>query len=265
MPIFSIANTLLRRSKWLLRAAEEAVPLGLAWLTTDLADNAEATGDFEWRRFVYEVTRTTPSGTTEDRAQFKLDLINITSGDIDNTWTTGDLTTCHNALFALGTALKPYTAPTHSFDRIKAYRMRFNPVPDLKRPFADSGPPVWNAQSAQVGTGTGVLPYQVAATVTLRTAWPKHWGRIYLPGPHATAIDTTGRFTSTYRGGVNGAVDACLDTLAAADFFPVVPVGQLDKDPFHALLGVELNVTDDVPDVQRRRRPRSVAARSVSS
>lgn len=265
MPIFSIANTLLRRSKWLLRTAETVVPAGLAWLTSELSDNAQATAPFEWRRFIYQVSRTTPAGTTEDLAQFKFDFINITAGDIDSTWTSPDHTLVHNALNTMGTALKAVTAGTHSYDRVKAYRMRFNPVADVLRPFADTGPPVWNQANPQLGTGTGVLPYQVAATVTLRTGWPRHWGRIYLPGPHATSIDSVGRFTSTYRTAVNAAVDTMLDTCAAGDMFCVVPVGQLNKDPFHALLGVETNVTDDVPDVQRRRRPRTVAARTIST
>jgi hypothetical protein len=136
-------------------------------------------------------------------------------------------------------------------------------VPDLLRPFAETGPPsslVVIGPSA--GTGTGVLPYQTAPTVTFRTAWPKHWGRIYLPVPPAAALDSTGRFTSSYRSTMHTAVKALLGGLHDDGFYPVIPVGQLNKEPWHALLSVSAVVMDDIPDVQRRRRPRQVVSRT---
>lgn len=263
MTAFALSQSALKAARWAFRVAEYAVPAGLAWLEAELEDQADEPDPIEWRRFVVQATRNTPAGTVEDVAQFKLDLLNITAGVVDSSWTTADHTACHNAIYAMLQALQPYMATTHTFSRIKAYRMAFNDVADITRPFADSGAPVWNSAITLAGTGTGAQAYQVAGTVTFRTAWPRHWGRIYLPGPPTARLDAYGRFDATYRTSVDNAVTAGMTALRDADFFPVVPVGQLDKLPFHALLHVTACVVDDVPDVQRRRRPRQVLARST--
>jgi hypothetical protein len=82
-----------------------------------------------------------------------------------------------------------------------------------------------------------------------------------LPTPLSSTLDANGRLGATFRGTVTGAFKALGDTLADADFLPCVPVSDLNRQPYHALLGVTLYGMDDVPDVQRRRRPRQPALR----
>lgn len=262
MPLFGLSAASWKYAKTLLRVAGEAVPLGLAWLEDELAANAEAPDTLEWRRFVLRWSRATPAGTVEDYAQFKLDIVNVTDDELDTTWTTADNYVVRDAFAAWRTAMLASVSSSQTFAELRAYRMRFNPTPDLTRPFAETGPPTYVQTIAQAGTQTGTLPYQVAPTCTFRTAWAKHWGRIYVPTPGTAAVDSNGRLTSTYRTALQGATATMVSSLVDAGMYPVVPVGQLDKVPFHALLGITTVVVDDVPDVQRRRRPRRVAART---
>lgn len=262
MALLGLTSAQAKLAKWLLRQAGQVVPPALAWLTADLVANTEAPAELEWRRFVLRWSRSTPAGTSEDFAQFKLDLVNVTADALDTTWTQADYFAVRDAFATWRTGMLASISTSQSFTELKAYRMRFNPEPDLIRPFADTGPPQYLQTIAQAGTQTGTLPYQIAPTCTLRTGWPRHWGRFYAPTPGTAAIDSNGRLTSTYRSALQTATATMLSTLHDAGFYPVVPVGQLDKTPFHGLLSPTVIVVDDVPDVQRRRRPRQVAART---
>lgn len=264
MPLLGLTTAQAKLAKWLVRAAETAIPAGLAWLGSELTAQGEAPEALEWRRVVVTWTRSTPAGTVEDRAQFKLDLLNVTSDEVDVTWTSGDDTTVKNAFGTAVTALANLHGSHQVFREMKYYRMKFNPVPDIERPFMDTGPPTFVQDWTTNMTVASVLPYQVAPAVTLRTAWAKHWGRIYLPTPGTVHLDTNGRLTTTYRAGASAAVKTLLSTLHDAGFYPVIPVGQVNKNSFHGLLGVTAVVSDDVPDIQRRRRPKQAAVRTVA-
>lgn len=264
MALLGLTSANAKLAKWIIRGAGEAVPVGLAWLLDNLAGNGEAAESMEWRRFVIRWTRATPTGTVEDLAQFKIDLINITADEVDTSWTDADNALVRARINTFGVAIAPYCSSAQAFLEVRGYRMRFNPVGDLTRPFLDTGTPVYVNPFTQAMSGTPLVPYQVAPTVTFRTAWPKHWGRIYLPTPGSAALDTNGRLTSTYRTTVGTAAKTFLGGLHDDGFYPVIPVGQLDKQPFHALLGVTQVVVDDVPDVQRRRRPKMPAARTIA-
>lgn len=249
-----------------VKAAELAIPAGFAYLDGLLADSG--TGDpLEWRRFVLRVSRSSPSGTSEDIAQIKLDLVNLTGGTVDTSWTSGDYAAVKARLDTLTTALKPYMASVAAWSEYRAYHMSYNTTPDVLRPFVDTGPPLYVATATGAGTGVGVMPYQVAVSVTFRTAWPKHWGRVYMPLPWLSGglVDTFGRINPGYRTAVANLWHAALSGLADDGFLAVVPVGQVGKAPYHALLGVSDVVVDDVPDVVRRRRPRQVGARTVGA
>lgn len=263
MPLLGMTTAQAKLARWLIRAAGETIPAAVAWLAADLTGNVAAPETLEWRRFVLRWTRSTPAGTVEDFAQFKLDLLNITSDELDVTWTDADNAAVRALFNTFNVALSTYAANNQTSADLRAYRVRFNPVPDLLRPFADTGPPTYVSPMAQNWSATPGMPYQVAPTVTMRTGWAKHWGRAYLPTPGITHLDTNGRFTSAYRTGVGGLWKTMLGGLHDAGFYPVIPVGQVNKEPFHALLGVSAIVVDDVPDVQRRRRPKMAAVRSV--
>jgi hypothetical protein len=64
---------------------------------------------------------------------------------------------------------------------------------------------------------------------------------------------------------VLAAADTLYEAWAAAELFAVVPVSQVNKAPYRALLGVRQLQVDDIPDIQRRRRPRQVKTRILST
>lgn len=251
--------------RFLLKTAEYAVPAGLAWMESLAEDSAEV-AELAWVRAVLVYQRESPAGTSEDIAQFKLDLLNITGGAVDTSWTDGDVTAVKARLNTLATALAPEISTVVDHKETRYYAMAFNPLPDIVKPFAETGPPFAVDTTAHASSGAGVMPYQVATTATFRTAWPRHWGRAYVPSPwHSAGLLTAqGRLVPAHQTAVANAFRAALNGLADDGFLAVVPVGQVDKQPFHALLGVQAVVVDDVPDVQRRRRPKIAAARTVA-
>lgn len=251
--------------KWLVRRAEEIIPPVALYLWSVLDEDGTVTPDPSWTRWHVRWTKNTPAGVSEDLGEFKMDVLNITSGAVDNSWTSADLLVVHNALYALRTALLPYLHSSQVFQQNVAYKMKFNNAMDPKKPFLPTGPPVYlSSVSAQAGTGTGLQAYQVSGSVTFKTAFPRHWGRSYLPTPPNARLDTYGRFDSTYRSGVANAFRTCFDTLQAADMFPVIPLTQAEKQPLHALLGALEIQVDDIPDVIRRRRVKTTQARTVT-
>lgn len=265
MALLGLTSAQAKFAKWLIRAAENAIPAAVAWLADDLLANPEAAPELEWRRVVTQWVKATPTGTVEDIATFKFDVVNVTADELDVTWTTTDYGNVMTPLGVFRSAIVPYVNPAYSYQGTKIYRMRFNPVADPAKPFLDTGAPAYATSGTLVpGTQTGSLPYQVAQSVTLRTAWPKHWGRVYLPTPGSAAFDSYGRLTSTQRSGIAGAVKTLLGSWHDAGFYPVIPVTQVEKQVFHGLLDVTEIVADDVPDVIRRRRPKQVGARTIA-
>lgn len=252
--------------KWLIKAGVEVGGALAGYLIDDLTGGTSdnATADVQWRRYQLSWVRTTPTGTSEDRATIKFDIVNMTAGAIDPTWNSTDFSTVQGLIGSWAVAMRAYQSPNHDYQGEKVYRMAFNPSGWPDKPFVESGAPVYaHAVGGTGGSGTGVLPYQVAATVTLRTTLARHWGRVYLPGPAAATIDTYGRFTSTARTGIASATETLIEGLASAGFHVVVPMTQHNKGPAFGLLSVPAIAVDDVPDVQRRRRPRQVLARAV--
>lgn len=259
-------------AKYLLRIAEYAIPASYAYVES-LLSNHEPVENPQWIRWVTTFTRTTPTGTSEDKAQFKLDLVNITGGAIDTSWTAGDFAAVQARMVTFKAILQAQMSAGFTFSEYRAYRMAFNPAdpgPGQRSAanglaFADTGPPVYVGTLGGAGTGTAGVPYQVSGTCTLRTAFPRHWGRIYLPTPGVASFDTSGRLVSGYRTAIANGMRALVNGLADDGFLVAVPMTDLGKQTFHGLLGVSDVVVDDVPDVQRRRRPKMVAAKTVGA
>src|SRR5512144_1250752 len=97
-------GSLWKFAKYLLRASEYVIPPTLAYLESQ-AGNVEAPDDPHWVRAVIKTTRTTPTGTSEDFAQFKFDFVNITGGALDSSWTYADLSDVDAHLSSMLTAL----------------------------------------------------------------------------------------------------------------------------------------------------------------
>src|SRR5262249_54283423 len=153
---------------------------------------ADSIEDLDWRYAVLVWTRVSPTGTTEDAAQIGFNITNITLGDLDKSWTTTDFTDCETALAEWYTVILGLQTSGVTLKEIRWYPPSFTlalPIglavpqndPATGKPFerfAHTGPPVRIKPVNVPGSALGQpLPYQVAASITLKTATPKHWGR----------------------------------------------------------------------------------------
>lgn len=250
----------------------QVAPFALAQLYDYVTDHAEHDAeDMEWRRVQLVFTRTAPSGYGEDVATTKFDIMNITGGAPDSTWTTGDYTACETALNTWWTSTKTLVSANHTLKEFRWYRMRFAPIlpgitnPKDDKPFVDALVPQRITTVGAVGTNatSAYNPYQVSSTLTLKTALPRHWGRCYVPGIGNAYVDTNGRWTSGFVTSFSSAAGTLLTSLQASDMFPVVPVRQHDGMIARALLTVGSLQVDNLPDIQRRRRPSSPSIRTT--
>jgi hypothetical protein len=144
--------------------------------------------------------------------------------------------------------------------QIAYYAMTFAPVGPPGTPLADekpfqkSGPPERTYPMALVGTAVGSLPPQCAITSTDLTPYAKHWGRNYWPAPAPATVAADGHITTAACNAIGTLVLDLYDAWQQLEFFPVVPVTQIDSVATRALLGVTDVKVDNVFDVQRRRR-----------
>jgi hypothetical protein len=241
---------------------------GAFYLISSLVDHAVEETDrskLEWRRLVIAMQRATPVGSEEDYAHMTFDLVNITGGQIDQTWTDTDFTTCETFYDEWFNAFKASIDNGHTVVAYRWYRMRFRQIMTDTHRFEDTGPPVRVQTKTIAGTDAAtVLPYQCAMSVTEKTGVPKHWGRFYIPGLTTSSIvAASGRWSPTVQTAVANATAELYDDLQGAQFYPVVPLTQVNKVLRGALLTVNQVVVDDIPDVIRRRRPRQALVRTA--
>lgn len=238
---------------------------------------ATAVTDMQWRYVVLRFSRNTPAGTAEDYAQFGFNVVNITGGDIDKTWTDQDYTDVQAAITEFWTYLQTHMSTAFTLVDIRYYLRQFNPKLPLGQPvtaidpatnkpykrFAQQGPPakvfIGNAAGAAVAT---VLPYQHALSVTFKTPAPRHWGRIYIPGLTVSDMATLGRFSTVIVTGIANQAAELVDDLAAKGFQLVVPTTQVSSVFSLNLQMVTAIQVDDIPDVIRRRRAKMAAIRT---
>lgn len=243
--------------KWGIRVIPPLYVLGESLL--DQLDDSET--PLEWRQLQCVFERTPTAGTSDDFAVCTFDLLNLTSGAIDTTWDTGDYTAAETIFDAYWNAVKPLMSGTHKMKEYRWYRRAFAPVMSQSHRFAAGGPPQRITAKSIVGTaGVAAQAWQVAMTVTERTPWARHWGRWYMPGL-AVTLSAAGRISSTDTTTQATAAGVLLNALHDAQLPLVVPSTQADNVLSGYLLGVTETQVDDVPDVQRRRRPRAVVTR----
>lgn len=208
----------------------------------------------EWRH-IQVVFKPVGSTDAADKAITTFDVANITGGQIDNSWTDADYTAVRDRILALATAWAGWMQSGYQLSEIRFYRRRFNPL-GINEPFVKSGSPERVYLYSQAGSSTAYQARQVSWTTTERTTYPRHWGRNYWPFPGAGASQTNsvGLIPSATVNTWGAAVHDTYAQLMAAEFFPVVPVTQVDKTPTRGLLTVSAVQMDDIPDVVRRRR-----------
>jgi hypothetical protein len=215
----------------------------------------------EWRH-VQCIFRDPADDDTRNICVTTFDIVNITGGAVDSTWTTGDYDTVEFFLDAICANWATHMQPRFRLVEKRYYRKTFNPLV-IEKPFPPGGPPVHISTTQHNGTATGNMPPQVAVTSTDKTPYRRHWGRNYWPAPAGITCDATGRIGTSV-------VDAFALTLQdqyagmmQAEFFPVVPVTQVDKVPTRGLLTLSEIQVDNVFDVQRRRRSHLATHKAV--
>jgi hypothetical protein len=252
---------------WPYRVAIWALFIGgqAAWrVYEDMADGQDelAPEAFpHFRRCQVQIVRQTPAGTQEDRATCTFDLLKYDENGPVSNWTEQDYINAEgriNAFFQNTASLMP---SSHSHVQNRWYRQRFAPI-GSGRTYLPEGKPARVSAAVANGTAGASSPYQLAATVTERTAMPKHWGRFYFPFS-AQKLDSTGRISLIDRNLLMNQYQSCVSNLLTHNLAMVVPVTQVDKQPVRGLLGLSHVQVDDIPDVQRRRRPKQAAARSI--
>lgn len=183
------------------------------------------------------------SAYSMDRVQTHLDLVNITGGVADDTWTAGDFTTVESALDTYWGAIKSMYHTGVVLTEYRWYR---------KGPGAAPPEPTVRVTARSVAgtSGTGPVPQQCAVTTSLRTALRKHWGRMYLPAPTIANLAAGGLLSNTAVDAYGAAFNTLITTLETADFYPVVYSGTRQR-----AYAINRVVVDNVVDIQRRRRP----------
>ena len=220
------------------------------WLV-DYLDSHDSADDLSWVRFetIYD---NTASLDTSDRYVTTWDVMNVTNGSIDSTWTEADLDFVQARISAISGSWQPYMSSFCSVIEDRAYARGFNGYGTAK-PFADSGPPLktWPRVVPGLATTQGVP--QAALSVTEEVARRANWGRFYLPCM-ALPNASNGRPTQVMVDAIAQRVHDTYDELMTNEYFPVVPVTQIDKTTTRGLYTVTGVRVDDVGDVIRRRR-----------
>lgn len=244
------------------KAVVQIAPYVTSYLISLIDFGEENHDPLLWSRYQHVFTRSTPTGTSEDVAVVTMDIVNITGGAVDATWTTGDENTVATALTTFWASVMANCHTGLTWKELRRYELTFNDMSNPK-PFAPSGPPkrIWTPMTSGTGTGSP-LPYQCAATITERTPWPKHWGRMYIPGVVQGKVDANGRWTSATVSSLANAYSTLATSLQSAGFFLIVPVTQVDKVPTRGILNVTSVQVDDIPDVMTSRRARQPAIRT---
>ena len=202
------------------------------------------------RRAVLHFDRTAYRAN-EDDAEMHFDFLNYTGGTPDDSWTSTDFTTVLGYLTTWWAAVKPYVSTKAVLHQVSWYRAG----PGIVAPN-----PAERVDTLSVaGTSASqVLPLQCAASITLRNAVRRSWGRTYLPCLTTSAVGSDGSYNATFNDAIANATGT-LATSAAGGDFPLVVVSK----HLSALLHVEHVETDDVPDIIRRRRMSSTGYRKI--
>jgi hypothetical protein len=223
---------------------------GLAYDIYSATERVDAPDPFTFRRVQVVIQR----ANSEDVITNTYDILNITSGAPDSSWTSADFTAVEARLatfYGSMNSLMPSSASVREY--------RWHVLPDTAGDTAAVR--VKPVTAALIGSAGNSLPPQVAMTATKQTASRKHWGRVYL-GPLRQSVigttDTNGRFTSANVDAVAGYFNTLRAGLQADDF----PMVVYDRTRGH-LATVDSVRVDDVPDIVRSRRPDWVPYRKL--
>lgn len=225
------------------------VILGGAYAAYSLAEQHDTPTGFQGRRCQVVIARSAP----EDVIVNTFDFVNITSGEVDTTWTSGDFSGVEARLRTFYAAVAARLTNNASLSQFR-WSVLPNP-PGEENPAVRVAPPA----TALTFSGTSQLPPQLAIAITKKTAIQRHWGRVYMgPLNDNNFLGTSGRITT-----------AGADLFATS--FEALRAGcQADDTPmivYNRTQGIYLSVdgvrVDDVFDVIRSRRHRAATYRKL--
>jgi hypothetical protein len=224
----------------------------------DLGASAVQGAGVAVRRAQLVFSRAAPAGWSEDVATMHFDFVNYTSGNVDDSWTTADFVSLESAITTWWGAIKSKIYSNASLREIRWYR-KGPGLEGIPGPGRQNNPAVRVTSVGSAATASGgLLPPQVAVSITFKTGRRRSWGRTYLPDIDVTNSTTDGRIVSATCDTFATATDAMFKTSFAADFQPVVYSPKLSM-----ALAIEAVQVDNIYDVIRRRRWESTTYRKV--
>lgn len=203
---------------------------------------------------VFEMADTGLVFTPRERGLTTIHWINTTGGDLDTTWIAADYAAVESAVATMWTALSSYIGQDFRLVEHRWYAYG----PGVVKPNPPSR--VTTLGTPIVGGGALGAAHQMAETVTLRTPLRRHWGRFYLP-ISSKSLGVGGQFLTAGVDAIHSAARTMLLAPGTAQgIYPVV----YDRAR-HVALGVTAIEADSVPDVIRRRRPRTVMYKKIAT
>ena len=209
-----------------------------------------------------------PKSSTERADDFvtTIDLLNVTNGFPDSSWTQADFDTVHAHLDNLCTSWCSRMSDDYRWREMRFYLRTFNPY-SITEPFAKTGPPAIIYPMTVAGTKLAYQAPQVCVTSTDRTAYPLHWGRNYWPHPGGATVASGGMIQPGEVDSLCELVSGVYELLMADDFFPVVPTTQYTQGttviPMRGLLTVSEVQVDNLFDILRSRRPKRATYKKI--
>jgi hypothetical protein len=197
--------------------------------------------------------RTVPTGLSEDLMMCTLSIAKDVGGHLYGYVPLIELAPIETLLDGFMTTVK---AQQHSSITLVEYSWHVltqNSPRDKTGRGQKAGPAVRVTTKSTPGTASvGRSPDQLATNLTIRTASRKHWGRIALPGIDIGKWDpASGRLLNSSIDLLSGAFDGLHNNLVTAGY----RLGVWSQLHPTFMTASQLEV-DDVPDIQRRRRPK---------
>jgi hypothetical protein len=195
--------------------------------------------------------------STRDIMETSFALFKIDGTDPSPSWDGTDFSNAETIFETWWGAVKGYFPALLKFEAIKWYQEGAAIVPPN---------PVHRTTVVNVaGTGSNAaLPPQCSSTVTLQVPLRKNWGRFYLPQLDISVLQTAGTTEGRYK-------NAFVDDMATAAHDMFDDLGGIGLIPAvysragHSFMAVGAVEVDDVPDIQRRRRPATTGYRNTQT
>jgi hypothetical protein len=209
-------------------------------------------------------------GIPQDAAMCTFHFLNLTDGDPDATWTTGDFTTLEGLFDDFwGDILGYYNA------EIQLVELNWRGDGPAFKPFGAALAPTLRAvvRNTPGSGGDGAMPPQVAITVTevtsakftvlnvegAGTQLRNRWGRFYLPPP-TVVTSQYGRVLPAAAEAISDAVAVFYNAALAADFVPV-----MYSPTTGSAWSIDEVHVDDIFDVIRGRRFEGPLSRHINA